>query len=86
MRFPTGSVAYRRYWLLSTLIAFWASSRKNLGPLTKEDLTEVFNNLLKCAKLNELDDVPSNLEDDPERRRNLVNLVLREHPHPPDPS
>ena len=71
MRFPPGSVAYRRYWLLSTLIAFWASSRKNLGPLRREDLTEVLSNLLKCAKLievgltsisfNDLGDVPRDL-------------------------
>jgi hypothetical protein len=98
--FPPGSAAYRRCWLLSTLIAFWDSSRKNLGPLTEEDLTEVFNNLLKCAKLieagltsisfNDLSDVPVTLEDnlevDPERRRNLVNQILKEHPHPFDPS
>jgi hypothetical protein len=96
MSFPPGSASYRRYWLLSSLIAFWASSRENLGSLTEEDLGQVFSDLFKCAKLievgltsisfNDLHDVPRNLEDYPELRRNLVNRVLREHPHPPEPS
>jgi hypothetical protein len=95
MSFPSGSVAYRRYWLLTSLLAFWASSRENLRePFTEEHITELFSNLFKCAKLievgltsssfNELVDAPRSLEEDPEHRRNLVNQVLQKHPHPPD--
>jgi hypothetical protein len=55
----------------------------------EEHITQLFSNLFKCAKLievgltsnslNELVDAPSSLEDDPERRKNLVDQIFQIH-------